>query len=61
MTYVRARLALDGLPSGARLMVLLKGDDPRINVASNARRQGHLVLSCEDGPEGVTRLLLQKK
>lgn len=61
MTYVRTRLALDGLPPGARLLVLLKGDDPRINVAANARRQGHQVLSCEDGPDGITRLLLQRK
>lgn len=61
MTFVRTRIALDRLPSGGRLLVLLKGEDPRRSVPATALRLGHSVLSCEDGSDGITRLLLRRK
>lgn len=61
MTFVRVRLALDRLPPGALLAVLLKGEEPRRNVPRTAAEQGHAVLSQADLPGGVTRLVLRRK
>lgn len=61
MTFVRTRLALDRLASGQKLLVLLKGDEPRRNVPRTAAEQGHLVLAMTEGADGVTRLLLRRK
>ena len=61
MTYVRTRLALDRLASGQTLLVLLRGEEPRLAVPRTAVAQGHQVLSQEDGADGVTRLLLRRR
>jgi tRNA 2-thiouridine synthesizing protein A len=61
MTFVRVRLALDRLPPGAILAVLLKGDEPRRNVPRTAAEQGHQVLAQQEAPGGVMRLLLRRK
>lgn len=60
MTFVRTRLALDRLPPGARLLVRLKGDEPRRNVPRTAREHGHKVLDEQTDPDGVTTLLLER-
>jgi tRNA 2-thiouridine synthesizing protein A len=60
MTFVRTRLALDRLAPGERLLVLLKGEEPRRNVPRSAREHGHKVLAEETGEDGVTRLLLER-
>lgn len=60
MTFVRTRLALDRMAPGERLLVLLKGEEPRRNVPRSAREHGHEVLAEETGPDGVTRLLLRR-
>jgi TusA-related sulfurtransferase len=60
MTYVRVRLALDGMAPAETLLVLLTGEDPHRNVPRMARQQGHLVLSDVTDDAGVTRLLLRK-
>ncbi len=61
ITFVRTRLALDRLGPGQRLLVLLRGDEPRRNVPATAREQGHAVLAEDTGADGITRLLLQKR
>lgn len=61
MTFVRTRLALDRLAPGQILLVLLRGEEPRLNVPRTAAVQGHQVLSQEDGADGVTRLLLRRR
>lgn len=61
MTFVRVRLALDRLPPGGVLEVLLKGEEPRRNVPRTAAEQGHAVLAQDDRADGVTRLLLRRK
>ena len=60
MTFVRTRLALDRLAVGQKLLVLLKGDEPRRNVPRSAREHGHKVLAEQTGADGVTRLLLER-
>ncbi len=60
MTFVRTRLALDRLAPGQTLLVLLRGEEPRLNVPRTAASQGHQVLSQDDGADGITRLLLRR-
>lgn len=60
MTFVRTRLALDRLAPGQTLLVLLRGEEPRRNVPRSARDHGHKVLAEETGPDGLTRLLLER-
>lgn len=60
MTFVRTRLALDRLAPGELLLVLLRGEEPRLNVPRTALAQGHQVVSQEDGADGITRLLLAR-
>ena len=57
MTYVRVKLAIEGLESGARVEVLLRGDEPLRNVPRSLREDGHEVLALEPGPTH-SRLLL---
>jgi tRNA 2-thiouridine synthesizing protein A len=60
MTFVRTRLALDRLQPGQTLLVHLRGEEPRRNVPRTAEAQGHAVLGCDTGPDGITRLLLRR-
>jgi TusA-related sulfurtransferase len=60
MTFVRTRLALDRMPGGEVLQVLLKGEEPRRNVPKTAMEQGHTVLSITEEPGGLTRIRLRK-
>ncbi|MBV9782502.1 MAG: sulfurtransferase TusA family protein [Acidisphaera sp.] len=60
MTFVRTRLALDGLAPGQLLLVLLRGEEPRSNVPRTAAAQGHAIISEETDADGVTRLLLRR-
>lgn len=60
MTFVRTRLALDRLAPGATLLVLMRGAEPLANVPRTAIEQGHVVLSLETEPDGISRLLLRK-
>jgi TusA-related sulfurtransferase len=43
MNWVRARLALEGLPAGERLDVLLDQGEPLASVPRSAREDGHDV------------------
>lgn len=59
MTYVRVKLALEGLVAGQTLEVLLRGAEPLKNVPRSARDDGHEVISLEALDDGRSRLLLR--
>ena len=59
MTWVKVKLALEQLETGAVLEVLLKGDEPLRNVPESATEAGHRVLSTEDLRSGNFRLTIQ--
>lgn len=61
MTFVRTRLALDRLESGAVLQIRLRGAEPRTNVPRTAAEQGHSVLSVSDTGDGTTVVRIRKK
>jgi len=64
MTFVRTRLALDRLPSGAELELRLSPGEPVANVPRAATELGHQVLELapEDParPDSCYRLRLRK-
>jgi TusA-related sulfurtransferase len=60
MTFVRTRLALDGMAPGEILLVRLKGEEPLHNVPRTATEQGHVVLSQEIDPNGISLLLIRR-
>ncbi|MCP3164079.1 sulfurtransferase TusA family protein [Myxococcus qinghaiensis] len=61
MTYVRTKLRLEVLESGALLEVLLRGTEPLKNVPRSAREEGHEVVSLEPREDGTHRLVLRKQ
>lgn len=60
MTFVRTRLALDGLRPGQILLVRLKGADPLANVPRAAADQGHDPLDLLEQPDGTWLLVIRK-
>ena len=61
MTYVRVKLALEELPEGGVLEVLLAGAEPLKNVPRSAAADGHEVVSSEGVGAGVHRLVLRAR
>jgi molybdopterin/thiamine biosynthesis adenylyltransferase/TusA-related sulfurtransferase len=60
MTFVRARLALERLPAGGRLGVLLRGAEPLANLPRSFTEEGHRVLAIEPREGGRHWLLVQR-
>jgi TusA-related sulfurtransferase len=60
MTFVRTRLALDRMTSGQRLLVRLKGAEPRENVPKTAIEQGHTILTIDELDDGSVHVLIRK-
>jgi TusA-related sulfurtransferase len=59
MTFVRVRLALDGMAPGQVLRVRLQGSEPLRNVPRTAAEQGHAVLA--QAPDGPATILWVRK
>ncbi|MCC7282283.1 MAG: sulfurtransferase TusA family protein [Acetobacteraceae bacterium] len=66
MTFVRVRLLLDRLASGAVASVRLRGAEPHTNIPRQLGRLGHAVLSfvpedpARPTPDAVWRLSFRK-
>jgi TusA-related sulfurtransferase len=62
MTFVRVKLALERLPSGAVLGVRLNDGEPLRNVPRSARAEGHEIVHLAPEAEGarVHRLLIRR-
>ena len=65
MTFVKTKLLLERMPSGAMVEVRLKGADPLGNVPRSVTELGHEIVATtrEDGEaeNGIHRLLIRKK
>lgn len=62
MTFVRTRLALDGMPAGGLLRVTLRGEEPLKNVTRSAQSLGHTILATEEAAgDGRHILTIRKK
>ncbi|HET7753962.1 MAG TPA: sulfurtransferase TusA family protein [Anaeromyxobacteraceae bacterium] len=51
MTWVKAKIALDGLAPGDSLEVLLRDGEPLENLPRTAEEEGHSVALRERAPE----------
>lgn len=61
-TFVRTKLALEGMPIGARLAVVLDHEPATRNVPRSAREWGQEVGPVEPGPvPGTWRIVLVKR
>jgi molybdopterin/thiamine biosynthesis adenylyltransferase/TusA-related sulfurtransferase len=60
MTFVRARLALERLPAGGRLGVLLRGPEPLANLPRSFAEEGHHVVTIEPREGGLHWLLIER-
>ncbi|RMG57274.1 MAG: sulfurtransferase TusA family protein [Deltaproteobacteria bacterium] len=58
MTFVRVKMAMDSLPEGEKLEVVLRKDDVA-SVMSSVKTEGYRVLSVRDR-ESAVELLLEK-
>ena len=59
MTYVRVKLAIEALPEGATLEVLLRGPEPLKNIPKSASEDGHEILSLQPLDDGRSLLTLR--
>jgi tRNA 2-thiouridine synthesizing protein A len=59
-TFVRARLALEALPIGARLRVVVDHEPASRNVPRSAEAWGQRVESVEPAGEGLWAIALVK-
>jgi tRNA 2-thiouridine synthesizing protein A len=60
MTFVRVKLALERMPSGALLAVRLRGEEPLRNVPRSAAAEGHEIVSCEATDDGAQLLVIRR-
>ncbi|MFN7130900.1 MAG: sulfurtransferase TusA family protein [Myxococcales bacterium] len=60
MTYVRTRLALEGLAAGEELEVRLKGREPLENIPRSATEEGHLVREVREVAPGIHVVVICK-
>ena len=60
-TFVRTRLALEGLPLGARLRVIVDHEPARRNVPRSAAEWGQEVAATEPLPDGKWAITLIKR
>lgn len=63
MTWVKTRIALEPLPPGAALEVLLREGEPLESVPRTAEEEGHTVAARAPAPDegaGIWRVVLVK-
>ena len=60
-TFVRTRLALEALPIGARLRVVVDHEPARRNVPRSAAEWGQELASVEELPDGNWAIVLIKR
>ena len=63
LTWVKAKIALDGLDAGESLEVLLREGEPLENLPRTAEEAGHQVVLRERAPaagEGAWRVVIVK-
>lgn len=60
MTWVRTKLALEGMRPGEVLEVWLDEGEPATSVPQSAAAEGYRVLSSEPGPQGGVAVRLRK-
>jgi TusA-related sulfurtransferase len=60
MTFVKTKVALDGLKPGNTLELLVLRGEPLDNIPRSAKAEGHRVLAVEPVAGDVHRILIKK-
>ena len=60
MTYVRTKLALEALPPGGVLDVVMRRGEPARNVPRSLREDGHAVLAQGPIDDGTFRVVVAR-
>ena len=60
-TFVRTRLALEALPLGARLRVVVDHEPARKNIPRSAAEWGQEILAVDALPDGKWAIVLIKR
>lgn len=60
LNWVKTKLLLEEMETGAVLAVVVDGGAPARNVPRSVRAEGHEVLEMEATPEGV-RVVIEKR
>jgi TusA-related sulfurtransferase len=61
LTFVQARLALERLPSGGKLRVLLQGDETLRSLSRSFAEEGHRVTSIQPEAAGRYLMIIEKR
>lgn len=61
LSFVQARLALERLPSGGRLRVLLQGDETLRSLSRSFAEEGHRVASIQPEAAGRYLMIIEKR
>jgi TusA-related sulfurtransferase len=59
-TFLKARLALDALPAGRVLRVLVDNETSARDVPRSLAAAGHAVLGCAPAGEGIWAILTSR-
>jgi TusA-related sulfurtransferase len=59
MNWVRTKLALEELPEGDTLDVILDDGEPMRNVPRSAKGEGHRILRVKEQEDGTYRLTIR--
>ena len=60
INWVKTKLALEELPQGEILEVIIDDGEPMRNVPRSAKEDGHRVLKVRPEGEGAYRLTIQR-
>jgi len=60
MTFVKTKIALEDLPAGGILELLLPAGEPLDNIPRSVAEEGHRVLSTEQVKDDIYRLVIEK-
>lgn len=61
ITWVKTKLALEPLPSGAVLKVRMNTGEAVENVPRSAKGEGHLVVRIDENPDGTYCVWIEKE
>ena len=59
MTFVRTKLAIEEMKMGEILAVLIRGDEPLVNVPRAVCDHGHAIIEDTELANGLHRLLIR--
>ncbi len=60
MTFVKAKVAIEGLEAGQTLEIHMNGGEPIQNVPRSMKDEGHTVLNVDANEDGTYNVLVKK-